>query len=68
MNLLSFDNRYDLLQELIKLREQRDGLLEACKALLEGVYSLPPLTAIAGVLETQCKIAQSAIARVEEKE
>ena len=35
--------------------------IEALEDLLEGVKKLPPLTAIAGVLEKECKKAESAL-------
>lgn len=38
-------------------------LLEALQALMEGVRQLPPLSAIAGVLESQYKQAQAAISK-----
>lgn len=38
-------------------------LLEACEALLAGVESLPPLTAIAGVLASEAQQAHAAIAK-----
>ena len=44
-----------------ELLQQRDELREALQNLIDEVRGLPPLTAIAGVLEKQYKQAEAAI-------
>lgn len=48
-----------------ELLQQRDELKEALQSLMDGVRGLPPLTAIAGVLEKQYKQAEAAIKKTE---
>lgn len=46
-------------QQTSLLREENKRLREAITALLKGIDGLPPLTAIAGVLEKQYSAAKS---------
>lgn len=47
-----------------ELREENERLREGLRELLEGVQQLPPLTAIAGVLEPQCNKAKQLMNKI----